>query len=115
MLDAAYCCQCMSACVCAIVSPAKTVEPIEMSLSCKLWWDPRNHVLDGDPDPPREWTLLGGLTWICPGTPDVDILDVIRNGEHCDAVSRYQYCSNLLLLLMMTMMMLILMIQLMVC
>jgi len=32
-----------------IVSPAKTVEPIEMSLSCKLGWDPRNHVLDGDP------------------------------------------------------------------
>jgi len=36
-----------------VVSPAKTAEPIEMmSFVMWTWVDPRNHVLDGDPDPP---------------------------------------------------------------
>ena len=35
----------------AVVSPAKTVEPIEMPLGLRTWVGPLNHVLDGSPDP----------------------------------------------------------------
>jgi len=36
----------------AILSPAKTAEPIEMLLRLWTWVGPRNHVSDGGPDPP---------------------------------------------------------------
>ena len=34
------------------MSPAKTVEPIEMPLGLTTRDDPENHVLDEGPDPP---------------------------------------------------------------
>ena len=34
-----------------LVSPAKTAEPIEMPFGLRTRLGPRNHVLDGDPDP----------------------------------------------------------------
>ena len=37
-----------------LVSPAKTAAPIEMSFGLRSWVGPRNHVLDGRPDPPVE-------------------------------------------------------------
>jgi len=51
----------VSLCVCLLVmtvSPTKTAEPIEMP--CGLWTrvGPRNHVLRGGPDPPRERVIL---------------------------------------------------------
>ena len=36
----------------ALVSPAKTAAPIEMPFRLRTWVGPRNHVLDGGPDPP---------------------------------------------------------------
>jgi len=33
------------------MSPAKTEEPIKMPLGLWAWVGPRNHVLDGNPDP----------------------------------------------------------------
>jgi len=53
-VDAAYCYR-PSNVVCrsvTLVSPAKTAEPIEMPFGLWTWVGPRNHVLDGDSDPP---------------------------------------------------------------
>ena len=55
-LDAAYC-YTPSSMVCLsvrVVSRAKTAEPIEMPFGLRTWVDPRNHVLDGCPDPQWE-------------------------------------------------------------
>jgi len=41
-----------------IVSHAKTDEPIEMSFALWTGVGPRNHVLDGGPDPPWEEVIL---------------------------------------------------------
>ena len=35
------------------MSPAKTAEPIEMPFQLKTRIDPRNHILDGGPDPSK--------------------------------------------------------------
>jgi len=35
-----------------LVSPAKTVEPIDMPFGLRTWVGPRDHVLDGGSDPP---------------------------------------------------------------
>jgi len=35
-----------------LVSPAKTAEPIAMPFGLRTWLGPRDHVLDGDLDPP---------------------------------------------------------------
>ena len=35
-----------------LVSPAKTAAPIEMPFGLRTRVSPRNHVLDGGPDPP---------------------------------------------------------------
>ena len=43
-----------------IVSPAKTAEPIEMAFGLWTRLGPRNHVLDGSPNPPLEGTILRG-------------------------------------------------------
>ena len=32
---------------------------IEMSFGLRTQVDPRNHALDGGPDPPAEWAILG--------------------------------------------------------
>jgi len=37
-----------------LVSPAKTAAPIELPFGLRTWVGPRNHVLDGGPDPPWE-------------------------------------------------------------
>jgi len=37
-----------------LVSPAKTAGPIEMPFGLRIRVCPRNHVLDGGPDPPME-------------------------------------------------------------
>jgi len=34
-----------------VVSPAKTATPIEMPFGLRTWVGPRNHVLDGGPQP----------------------------------------------------------------
>ena len=53
---------CRSACESVtVVSPAKTAEPIEMSFVMWTWVDPRNCVLDGDPDPPWERAIFRGM------------------------------------------------------
>jgi len=43
-----------------VVSPAKTVKPIEMPFGLRTPVDPKDHVLDGDPDPPLEGAILKG-------------------------------------------------------
>jgi len=43
-----------------IVIPAKKAEPIEMSFGMWSPAGPRNHVLDGYPDPPCEGAILKG-------------------------------------------------------
>jgi len=35
-----------------VVSPAKLAQPIEMPFGLRTWVGPRNHILDGSPDPP---------------------------------------------------------------
>jgi len=42
-----------------LVSPAKTAEPIEMPFGLWLWMVPRNHKLDGGPDPLWEGAISG--------------------------------------------------------
>ena len=42
------------------VSFAKTAEPMEMPFEFWAWMGPRNHVLDGGPDPPRGRAILRG-------------------------------------------------------
>jgi len=41
------------------VSCAKTAEPIDMPFWIKILVGPRNHVLDGGADPPREKAIFG--------------------------------------------------------
>jgi len=43
-----------------LVSPAKTVEPIEMPFGLRTQVRPRNHVLDGVQIPPQEAAILSG-------------------------------------------------------
>jgi len=60
--NAAYCYRCpdvprficmyMYVYVCLSVCPAKTAGPIELPFGKLSSGSPRNHVLDGDPDPP---------------------------------------------------------------
>ena len=55
-IEAAYCYRpssmvCQSVCHTS-VSPAKTAAPIEMPFGLRTRVGPRNHVLDGGPDPP---------------------------------------------------------------
>jgi len=42
-----------------LVSPAKTAESIEMPFELRTRVGPRNHVLDGGPQPPWEGAILG--------------------------------------------------------
>jgi len=42
------------------VSPAKRAAPIEMQFGLRTRLVPRNHVLDGGPDPPWEGAILRG-------------------------------------------------------
>jgi len=51
--------------VCHSSEPCKIAEPIEMPF--RLWarMGPRNHELDGGPDPPRDGAILGkGSPWV---------------------------------------------------
>jgi len=59
-VDAAYCYQSSSVVrrSVTLVSPAKTVEAIEMSFRQRTHVDPRNHVLDGGPHPACEAAIL---------------------------------------------------------
>jgi len=45
------------------VSSAKTAAPIEMPFGLRTWVGPRNHVLDGGPDPPMGKAILRGEKW----------------------------------------------------
>jgi len=42
------------------MSCAKTAEPIEIPFGLRTWVGPRNHVLDGCPDPPSKGGILRG-------------------------------------------------------
>ena len=42
----------------SLVSPAKVVGPTEIQFGLWTWVGPRNHVLDGDEDPPWEGEIL---------------------------------------------------------
>jgi len=44
------------------VSPAKTIEPIEMPFGLRTWVSPWNHVLNEGADPPWEAAILRGGT-----------------------------------------------------
>jgi len=63
-VDATYCYR-PSSVVCrsvglsvTLVSPAKTAAPIEIPFGLGTRVGPRNHVLDGGPDPPWEGAIL---------------------------------------------------------
>jgi len=45
-----------------VVSPAKTVKPIEIPFGLRTWVSPWNHVLDEGADPPWEAAILRGGT-----------------------------------------------------
>ena len=49
----------LSVCDVTLRYPAKMAGPIEMPFG--VWGEVGHihHVLDGDPDPPREWAILG--------------------------------------------------------
>jgi len=52
---------CRSVCLSVtLVSPAKTAETIEMPFGSRTRVGPRDHVLDGGPDPLREGAILKG-------------------------------------------------------
>jgi len=42
------------------VSPAKKAAVIEMPFRLRTWVGPRNHELDGGPDPPWEGVIMRG-------------------------------------------------------
>ena len=42
------------------MNPAQTAEPIEIPSGLRTWLGPRDHVLDGDSDPPWEGANFGG-------------------------------------------------------
>jgi len=44
----------------SIVNPAKMAEPIEILFGMWTHVDPRNHLLDGGPNPPCKGALLSG-------------------------------------------------------
>jgi len=61
-VDAAYCYR-PSSVVCrsaTLVRPVKTAAPIEIPFRLRTRVGPRNHVLDGSPDPPLEGAILRG-------------------------------------------------------
>jgi len=45
------------------VSPARTAELFEMPFGMVTQVGPRNHVLYGGPNPPREMAISGGGKW----------------------------------------------------
>jgi len=54
---------CLSVCLClsvTIVSPAKAAEPVKMLFVLWTRVGPRNHVLDGGPDPPCKGAIVRG-------------------------------------------------------
>jgi len=57
-----------------LASPAKTAEPIEMPFGLWARVVPRNHVLDGSPDPPCE-----GGNFELEGPPVVTYRDTLRS------------------------------------
>ena len=79
-VHAAYCYQpssvvCQSVCLSVtLVSPAKTAAPIEIPFWLRTLVGPRNHVLDGGPDPPWEGAILLGK-----GHPIVKYRDTLRS------------------------------------
>jgi len=82
-VDAAYCYRPSSVVyrsVCHTSDPAKTDEAIEMPLELKARVDPRNHELDGDPDPLWEGAILRGK-----GRPIVKYRDTLAlaNRSRC--------------------------------
>jgi len=56
-----------------VVSPAKMAQPFEMPFGLRTRLSPRNHVLDGYPDPRGKGQFLGGK-----GRPIVKCRDVLR-------------------------------------
>ena len=61
-----------------LVSPAKTAAPIEMQFGLRTRVSPRNHVLDGGPDPPMErGNFEGGK-----GRPIVKYRDSLRSSMY---------------------------------
>ena len=64
-IDAVYCYRpssvvCRSVCRSGtLVNRAKTAEPMEMPFGFRSRVGTGNHVLDGGPDPPWEWAILG--------------------------------------------------------
>ena len=46
--------------VCHTSEPYKNVQPNEMPFGLWAWMGPRNHVLEGGPDPPWEGAVLRG-------------------------------------------------------
>ena len=66
-VDAAYCYRpsrvvCLPVClsVCHTIEPRKMASPIEMPCWLRTRVGPRNHLLDGGPDPPWEVVILRG-------------------------------------------------------
>ena len=57
-----------------LVSPAKTVEPIQMPFGLRTRVGPGNHVLDGGPHPPVEGPILRGN-----GRPIVKYRDTLHS------------------------------------
>ena len=51
---------CLSILSVTLMSPAKTATPIEMPFGLRTRVGPRNHVLDGGPDPPWKEQFWGG-------------------------------------------------------
>jgi len=43
----------------------KAAGPIEMVNGGQICVSTRNHILDGDPNPSREWALVGGMAAHC--------------------------------------------------
>jgi len=60
-----------------LVSPAKTAAPIELPFGLRTWVGPRNHVLDGGPDPSMGMDKFWGEN----GRPIVKYGDTLRSSK----------------------------------
>ena len=71
---AAYCYSGLSVCLSVtVVSTTNIAEPIEVPFRLMTRVGPRNHVLHGGPDPPREVAIFRGEGW-----PIVKYRDTLR-------------------------------------
>jgi len=92
-------CFCVCARLCILdttLSPTKAAEPIEFSFGMRTRVGSRNHVLGGARRIPHGNKHFWRIFLSCPvGDRHSQHIQRYSQTDSCDAVSGYQYCSNL--------------------